>query len=59
MNDNNVLYKKQIGFEEKRSIKYTILQIVVEINCSLERNLFALDIFTDLQILSTQSTIKF
>ena len=32
--DNNVLYKRQFGFQEKHSSEYAILHLVGQINCS-------------------------
>ena len=35
LSDNNILYRKQFGFQEK------------QINCSFEKNLYAVGIFID------------
>ena len=48
LSDNNVLYKKQFGFQEKHSTEHAILHLVDQINCSFEKNLFTLGIFIDL-----------
>ena len=37
LSDNNVLYKKQFGFQEKHSTENAIMQLVEEINCSFEK----------------------
>ena len=47
LSDNNVLYRKQFGFQEKHSTKHAIMQLVDQINCSFE-SLYTLDIFIDL-----------
>ena len=48
LSDNNVLYGKQFGFQEKHSTEHAIMQLVDQINCSFEKNLFILDICIDL-----------
>ena len=53
LSDNNILYRKQFGFQEKHSTEHVIMQLLDQINCSLEKNLYTLSIFTDLQKLST------
>ena len=48
LSDNNALYRKQFGFQENQSTEHSIVQLVVKINCSFEKNLFTLGIFIDL-----------
>ena len=45
---NNIFYRKQFGFQEKNSTKHAIMQLVDQINCSFEKNIYTLDIFIDL-----------
>ena len=45
LSDNNVLYKKQFGFQEKHSTKHAIMQLV---NLIFGKNLYTLGIFIDL-----------
>ena len=45
---DNVLYKKQFRSQEKHSTEHATLHLVDQINCSFEKNLFALGIFIDL-----------
>ena len=46
--NNNVLYRKQLGFQEDPSTKHVIMQLVDQINCSFEKNLYTLGILIDL-----------
>ena len=48
LGDDNVLYRKQIGFEENHSTQHAIMQLGNQINCSFEKNLYTLCIFIDL-----------
>ena len=48
LKDNNILYRKQFGFQEKHSTEHAIMQLVDQINCSFEKNLYTLGIFIDL-----------
>ena len=48
LSDNNILYSKQFGFREKHSTEHTRMQLVDQINCSFEKNLYTLGIFIDL-----------
>ena len=48
LSDNNILYRKQFGFQEKLSTKHAIMQLVNQINCSFEENLYTLGTFIDL-----------
>ena len=45
---NNILYRRQFGFQEKHSIEHAIMQLVDQINCSFKKNLYTLGIFIDL-----------
>ena len=60
LSDNNILYRKQFGFQENHSTEHAIMQLADQINCSFEKqSLYTLDIFIDLQKLSILWTIKF
>ena len=48
LSDNNVLYRKQFGFQEKHSTERAIMQLVDQINCSFEKSLYTLGICIDL-----------
>ena len=48
LKDNNILYRKQFVFQEKHSTEHAIMKLVDQINCSFEKNLYALGIFIDL-----------
>ena len=48
MSGNNVLYRKQFGFQEKHSTEHVIMQLVDQINCSFEKNIYTLVIFIDI-----------
>ena len=43
-----LLYRKNLGFQEKHSTEHAIMRHVDQINCSFEKNLYTLGIFTDL-----------
>ena len=45
LSDNNVLYRKQFGIQEKHSTDHAIMQLVDQINCSFDRSLYTLGIF--------------
>ena len=45
---NEILYKKQFGFQEGHSTKHAIMQLIDNINNSFEKNHFALGVFIDL-----------
>ena len=45
--NNNVLYKKQFGFQENHSTDHAITQLVDQISNSSEKNLFTLGVFMD------------
>ena len=48
MSGNNALYRKQFGFQEKHSTEHAIMQLVDQINCSFETNMYTLVIFIDI-----------
>ena len=48
LNSNNILYKKQFGFQKRRPTEHAILQLVDQISNSFEKNLFTLGLFIDL-----------
>ena len=48
LSDNNILYRKQFGFQEKHSTEHAIMQLVDQVNCSFEKKPYTLGIFTDL-----------
>ena len=46
--NNNILYKKQFGFQESHSIDHAIIQLVDQISNSFEKSHFTLGVFMDL-----------
>ena len=48
LNENNILYNKQFGFQKKHSTEHAILQLVDQVNNSFEKNQFTLGVFIDL-----------
>ena len=48
LNSNNIIYKKQFGFQKGHSTEHAILQLVVQISNSFEKNLLTLGAFNDL-----------
>ena len=48
LSDNNVLYRKQFGIQEKHSTDHAIMQLVDQINCSFDRSLYTLGILIGL-----------
>ena len=46
---NEVLYKKQFGFQEGHSTEHAIIQLIDQINNCFEKNHFTLGIFIDLK----------
>ena len=48
LNSDNILYKKQFGFQKGHSAEHAILQLVDQISNSFEKNLFTLADFIDL-----------
>ena len=46
--NNNILYKKQFGFQENHSTDHAIIQLVDQISNSFEKNNFTLGVFMDL-----------
>ena len=45
---NEILYKKQFGFQEGHSTEHAIMQLIDNINNSCEKNHFILGVFIDL-----------
>ena len=45
---NEILYKKQFGFQEGHSTEHSIMQLIDNINKSFEKNHFTLSVFIDL-----------
>ena len=45
---NEILYKKQFGFQKGHSTEHAIIQLIDQINNSFEKNHFTLGIFIDL-----------
>ena len=48
LQEEDILYKKQFGFQQKHSTEHAILQLIDQVNNSFERNQFTLGIFIDL-----------
>ena len=48
LNSNNIIHKKQFGFQKGHSTEHAILQLVDQISNSFEKNLFTLGVFIDL-----------
>ena len=48
LTSNNILYKKQFGFQKGHSTEHAILQLTDQISKSFEKNLFTLGVFIDL-----------
>ena len=46
--NNNILYKKQFGFQENHSTDPAVIQLVNQISNSFEKNHFTLGVFMDL-----------
>ena len=46
--ENNILYKKQFGFQEQHSTDHAIVYLVNEILKSFENNCYTLGVFIDL-----------
>ena len=46
---NEILYKKQFGFQEGHSTEHAIIQLIDQINNYFEKNHFTLGIFIDLK----------
>ena len=45
---NEILHKKQFGFQKGHSTEHAIIQLIDQINNSFEKNHFTLNIFIDL-----------
>ena len=48
LNENDILYEKQFGFQSGYSTNDAIVQLVDKIFCSFEKELFTLGAFIDL-----------
>ena len=48
LKENDILYKKQFGFQQKHSTEHAILQLIDQENNIFERNQITLCIFIDL-----------
>ena len=48
LSDDDTLYRKQLGFQEKLSTEHVVIELVDQINCSFEKNLSTAGIFIDL-----------
>ena len=48
MLNQNILYRKQFGFQQGHSTEHAILQLFDQINDNLEKNYFTLGVFIDL-----------
>ena len=46
---NEILYKKQFGFQEEHSTEHAIIQLIDQINNCFEKNHITLGIFIDLK----------
>ena len=46
--NQNILYRKQFGFQQGHSTEHAILQLIDQINDNLEKNYFTLGVFIDL-----------
>ena len=51
LKENDILYKKQFGFQQNHSTEHAILQLIDQVNNRFERNQFTLGIFTFQRIL--------
>ena len=48
LTDNNILCKKQIGFQTGHSTQHAIIQLVDQINSNIEKDQYTLSVFIDL-----------
>ena len=48
LSENNLLYKKQFGFQQKHSTEHAIIQLIDQINKNFEKSQYTLGIFIDL-----------
>ena len=48
LKENNILYKKQFGFQKNHATEHAIMQLVDQINNSFENNQYTLGVFIDL-----------
>ena len=54
--DNNILYRKQFGFQKKLSIEHAIMQLVGQINSSFEKKIIHEVFLSTFQKLSAMLT---
>ena len=54
---NEILHKKQFGFQKGHSTEHAIIQLIDQINNSFEKNHFTLGIFIDLSKDGLRSTL--
>ena len=48
LTDNNILYKKQFGFQTGHSTEHAVIQLVDQINSNVEKDQYTLGVFIDL-----------
>ena len=48
LNENNLLYNKQFGFQKRHSTDHAILQLADQIHEMFNKNIFTLGVFIDL-----------
>ena len=48
LSEHNLLYQKQLGFQQGHSTEHAIMQLIDQINDTFENNCFALGIFIDI-----------
>ena len=48
LTENNILYKKQFGFQKSHSTNHAIIELINNITNAFEKNLFTLGVFIDL-----------
>ena len=48
LTDNNILYKKQFGFQTRHSTEHAIIQLVDQITSNCERDQYTLGVFIDI-----------
>ena len=59
LTDNNILYKKQFGFQTGHSTEHAIIQLIDQIKSNFENDQYALGVFIDLLRPLTLLIIKF
>ena len=48
LSEHNLLYQKQLGFQQGHSTEHAIMQLIYQINDTFENNCFAVGIFIDI-----------